>query len=190
MGAPRQLRMSGGAGICAGVLYGAQGVILLFEPRTGVWLRVVYALFAAAVVLTAVALRGLHACERRRDGRLGLTGFYLSSIGLGFLAVSALVRAVFGRELLDVVFALGFLLAIIGYLLLAVAFHRAAVLPRWSAPLPLLGAVGAVVLQDKHGAGVVMGVVWVLLGLVVTSPVFGGSADSAPESSSDSTVLR
>ncbi len=164
---PRRAQVAGQAGICAGVLYFIQGVILLFEPRSGGWLYVVYSLFAAAVVLTFLALRGLHAWQRGRDGRFGLTGFYISSIGLGFLAVTALVRIASGREPLDVLFALGFLLAIVGYLLFGVASLRAAMLPRWSAPLPLLGAIGAIVLQDKHGAGILMGVVWALLGFVL-----------------------
>jgi hypothetical protein len=164
---PRRTQLAGRAGICAGVLYFIQGVILLFEPRSGGWLYVVYSLFAAAVVLTFLALRGLHALQRGRDGRLGVTGFYISSIGLGFLAVTALVRIASGREPLDALFALGFLLAIVGYLLFGVASLRAAMLPRWSAPLPLLGAIGAIVLQDKHGAGILMGVVWALLGFVL-----------------------
>lgn len=164
---PRGTQVAGQAGICAGVLYFVEGVILLFEPRSGGWLYVVYSLFAAAVVLTFFALRGLHGWQRGGDGRLGQTGFYISSSGLGFLAVTALVRIASGREALDVVFALGFLLAIVGYLLFGLASLRAAMLPRWSAPLPLLGAIGAIVLQDKHGAGILMGVVWALLGLVL-----------------------
>jgi hypothetical protein len=79
---PRRTQLAGRAGICAGVLYFIQGVILLFEPRSGGWLYVVYSLFAAAVVLTFLALRGLHALQRGRDSRLGVTGFYISSIGL------------------------------------------------------------------------------------------------------------
>ena len=35
---------------------------------------------------------------------------------------------------------------------------KAGVLSRWSAPLPLVGVVGAILMQDKYGAGVVMGV--------------------------------
>jgi len=80
---PRRTQVAGQAGICAGVLYFIQGVILLFEPRSGGWLYVVYSLFAAAVVLKFLALPGLHAWQRGRDGRLGLTGVYVSSIGLG-----------------------------------------------------------------------------------------------------------
>jgi hypothetical protein len=155
------------AGVTAGALYGLLGVILLFEPRSGAWFYVVYSLFAGAAPLTFVTLRGLHLSHRGRDRRLGLAGFSVSSIGLGFLAVTAVVRVATGRELLDPVFALGFLLAGVGYLLFGIAVLKAGVLPCWSAFLPLAGVVGAVVLQDKDGAGIVMGGVWALLGCVL-----------------------
>ena len=35
--------------------------------------------------------------------------------------------------------------------------------------MPLDGALGAVLLQDKRGAGILMGGVWVLLGYVLWS---------------------
>jgi hypothetical protein len=166
------VRRSGLGAISAGAMYALQGVILLFEPRTDEWSTsddVVYSVFATAVLLTLVALLGLHSQHHERYGRLGLTGFCLSSIGLSCLFVTAVVRIVSGGEVLDLVFILGFLLAIVGYVLLGVAIFGARVLPRWSAPLPLVGALGAVLLQDKRGAGILMGGVWVLLGYVLWS---------------------
>ena len=166
---------AGQAGIIAGALYGLEGVILLFEPRSGRWFYVVYSAFAGATALTVVAVRGLHRVQRGRDGRLGIAGAWISTIGLTCLAVTAVVRVISGQELLDSVFIVGFLLALLGYIVVGVAIVRARVLPRWSASLPALGVVGAVLLQDKHGAGVMMGVVWVLLGLMLVhrSAAFG-----------------
>src|SRR5262245_41850224 len=166
---PDHIRRAGLAGITAGALYCLLGVILLFEPRSGGWFYLVYSLFAGAVLLTRVTLRGLHASHRGRDRRLGRVGFSISSVGLSLLAVTAVLRVVTGREVLDPIFALGFLLAGLGYLLFGVAALKARVLPRWSAFLPLAGVVGAVLLQDKHGAGISMGVVWALLGYVLMS---------------------
>ena len=158
------------------MLYVLEGVVLLFEPRSGAWFYLVYSLFAGAVILTLVALRGLHSWHRGRSGRLGLAGFCASSIGLGCLAVTAVVRVATGRELLDPVFILGFLVVGVGYLLLCVVILKAGVLPRWSAPLPLVGVVGAILLRDKYGAGVVMGVAWALMGYVlVTGAREGGT---------------
>jgi hypothetical protein len=162
-----QIEGAGWAGIVAGGLHGLQGVILLVEPRSGAWFYVVYSLFAGATLLTVIAICGLHGAQSDQDGRLGSTGAWVSSIGLLCLSLTAIVRVVSGRELLDLAFLAGFLLAALGYAVLGVAIFRARVLPRWSAPLPALGVVGAVVLQDKHGAGVVMGLVWALLGLML-----------------------
>ena len=166
---PDHIRRAGLAGITAGALYCLLGVILLFEPRSGGWFYLVYSLFAGAALLTLATLRGLHSSHHGRDRRLGRVGFSISSVGLCFLAITSVLRVATGREVLDPVFAFGFLLAGLGYVLFGVAAFKARVLPRWSAFLPLSGVVGAVLLQDKHGAGISMGVVWALLGYVLIS---------------------
>jgi len=145
-------------------MFGVEGVILLFEPRADGWYYVAYSLFVAALLLTLVVLAGLHLWHRGRDGWLGRAGFYVSALGLSCLSVTAVVRIASGREIFDVLFALGFLLAIVGFLLFGVAILKTRLLPAWSAPLPFVGAFGAILLQDKHGAGVLMGVVWALVG--------------------------
>jgi hypothetical protein len=61
-------------------------------------------------------------------------------------------------------FLLGFLLITIGYLLFGLAVYEAGAVALWSALLPLFGVLGAIALQDAHGAGLWMGFVWLLFG--------------------------
>src|SRR5262245_12647785 len=111
---PDHIRRAGLAGITASALYCLLGVILLFEPRSGGWFYLVYSLFAGAALLTLATLRGLHASHHGRDRRLGRVGFSISSLGLCFLAVTAVMRVATGRVVRVLVFRLGILLLVLG----------------------------------------------------------------------------
>jgi hypothetical protein len=153
--------------VTAGVLYASQGAILLWEPRLDRWSDsdyVVYSLFGAAALVTLVALFELRVAEAQRLGRLGTVGFVVSGIGLACLVATAGARLASSDEVLDPGFILGFLLIGIGYLVFGLAPYRAGSLALWSAFLPLLGVLGAITLQDEHGAGLWMGFVWLLFG--------------------------
>jgi len=152
--------------IAAGVLYTAQGAILLQEPRLDRWSDsdyIVYSLFGAAVLVSLGTLLGIRVAESPVLGRLGAVGFVVSAIGCASLALTAGARIVSAGEVLDPGFLVGFLLITIGYLLFGLAMYKADVLALWGAFLPLLGVLGAVILQDGHGAGLWMGFVWLLL---------------------------
>jgi len=156
--------------VTAGVLYASQGAILLGQPRLDRWSDsdyVVYSLFGAAVLVTLAALSELRVAETQRLGRLGTVGFVVSGIGLACLAAITGARLASSDEVLDAGFILGFLLIGVGYLLFGLAASRAGSLALWSAFLPMLGVLGAITLQDEHGAGLWMGFVWLLLGVAL-----------------------
>jgi hypothetical protein len=149
--------------VAAGVMYAAQGMILLREPRLDHWTDsdyVAYTLFASALLCSTSALIML--AVARALGRLGTVGVVVSSVGLGCLAATAAVRVVLGDEVLDPLFLLGFLMVAVGYLIFALATVRNHSL---ASVLPLLGVIGAIALQDEHGAGVWMGAVWAVYGV-------------------------
>jgi hypothetical protein len=161
------LRLGGMLAMTAGVLYAIQAVILLREPRLDQWSDsdyVAYSLFGAAVLVSLAALFELRVAESRVLGRIGALGFVVLAIGLACLAVTAGLRIASADEVLDAGFLLGFLLIAIGYLVFGLAMYRAGTLALWSAFLPLIGVLGAITLQDAHGAGLWMGFVWLLFG--------------------------
>jgi hypothetical protein len=151
--------------VVAGVTYAAQGVILLREPRLQHWTDsdyVAYTLFATALLGSMSALIMLAVARAPALGRRGTFGVAVSSFGLGCLAATAAVRVVLGDEVLDPLFLLGFLMVAVGYLIFALATVRNHSL---ASVLPLLGVIGAIALQDEHGAGVWMGAVWAVYGV-------------------------
>jgi len=163
-------RLSGLAAIAAGLFFAAQGIFLLEEPRLDHWTssdNVAYGLFGTAVLLSLAALVALGLTRVRLLGGLGWTGLAVSSLGVTCLEMTAIIRKGCADEVLDGPFLFGFLMIAVGYLLVGLWAHRSRTLPVWSAFLPWLGVLGAVTLQDAHGAGLWMGAMWLLFGSVL-----------------------
>jgi hypothetical protein len=166
--APR--RLAGQSAIAAGLFFAAQGAFLLEEPRQDHWTssdNLAYGLFGVAVVLSLVSIVALGRSTVRSPDRLGRTGLIVSVVGLACLAATALIRIEVSDEVLDGPFLLGFLMIAVGYLLVGLWAYRSRALSLWSAFLPWLGVVGAATLQDAHGAGLWMGLMWLLFGGVL-----------------------
>jgi len=166
--APR--RLAGQSAIAAGLFFAAQGAFLLAEPRLDHWTtsdNVAYGLFGFAVVLSLVSLIALEHTRVGPIGRTGRIGLIVSAVGLVSLAATALIRIEVSDEVLDGPFLLGLLLIAVGYLFVGIWAYRSRTLPLWSAFLPWLGVLGAATLQDAHGAGLWMGLMWLLFGGVL-----------------------
>jgi hypothetical protein len=164
------LRLGGMLAITAGILYAIQGAILVRQPRLDQWSDsdyVAYSLFGAAVLVSLAALFDLRVATSHVLGRIGAVGFVVLATGLACLAATTGVRIASEDEVLDPAFLLGFLLIAIGYLLFGLAVYQAGAVPLWSALLPLFGVLGAIALQDAHGAGLWMGFVWLLFGVML-----------------------
>lgn len=154
---PHLIRWSGLVGLLAGVLYAAgawlhplgESVDAVLNPR---WIpsHIVYWI---AVLLLQFALIGLYAFQAEKAGKLGLVGFVLAFIGTSIVssiliyvsAVAPLIASeaqpIFERAMtmpgyLQFLFVAGFGL---GYVLFGLATVRAAVYPRWSGLLLIIG---------------------------------------------------
>jgi len=167
------LKDAGVAALVAGLAHVLQGVLLLWHPREQQWTGsdvAPYALFALAVLASLVTVVSLVRCWSGRIGRLGLGGAAVATCGLGLLALVAFARIATAGEILDGPFILGFLCLPFGYTIFGWAAARAHQLDAWEAFLPLVGVVGALVLQDRYGAGIWMGLIWGTFGLSLARP--------------------
>jgi hypothetical protein len=145
------------AAFVAGVAHALQGVVLLWEPRQQHWTNsdyLAYALFAVGVLSALVSILFLV------RGWLAPIGAAIAIGGLGLLALVALARIASSEEMLDALFIVGFLCLLLGYAVFGWVASRTHQLLAWEAGLPLAGVLGALVLQDRYGAGIWMGLAW------------------------------
>jgi hypothetical protein len=166
-----RLREAGLAALVAGGAHIAQGAFLLWQPRQSHWTDsdyVAYSLFAVGIVAALVAVLLLAWSWRGHLRAGGRAGIVVAVVGLVVLAVTSAARMIAGREVGDLFFALGFLAMLVGYALLGIAFARTHLLRTWEALLPLFGVLGALILQDAHGAGIWLGAAWLLFGTRLT----------------------
>jgi hypothetical protein len=123
---------------------------------------------ALAEVGMLAALVGLHVVQARSLGRFGLAGFAVAFVGTALVLVSTLWAIVlldrFGETVPGVLFGLGLLGLLVGFVLFGIATFRARVLPRWSGVLlvayPLLLIAGFPV----EGPLILVGLLWLALG--------------------------
>jgi hypothetical protein len=161
------LHSGGVAALVAGVAHALQGALLLWQPRQPQWTSsddLAYGLFAVGVLSALVSVLSLVRCWSGRIGGTGLVGAAVAIGGLGLLGVVAVTRIVWSEEVLDPLFIVGFLCLLVGYAIFGSAAGHRHQLAFWQAFLPLAGAVGALVLQDRYGAGIWMGLAWGTLG--------------------------
>ena len=159
-------RSAGVAAVVAGVAHALQGVVLLREPRQEQWTSsdyVAYALFAVGVLSALVSVLFLVRGWLGPIGGAG-PGAAIAIGGLGLLAVVAMARIGSSEEVLDALFIVGFLCLLPGYAVFGWVASRTHQLLAWEAGLPLAGVLGALVLQDRYGAGIWMGLAWGTLG--------------------------
>jgi hypothetical protein len=150
------------AAFVAGVAHALQGVVLLCEPRQQHWTNsdyLAYALFAVGVLSALVSILFLVRGWLEPIGGAGL-GAAIAIGGLGLLTVVALARIASSEEMLDALFIVGFLCLLLGYAVFGWVASRTHQLLAWEAGLPWAGVLGALVLQDRYGAGIWMGLAW------------------------------
>ena len=123
-------------------------------------------LSAAGLVLTIAGLIALRLVRATGDGRDGVTAIVLACVGQLGLVVSIVATLAAGREVLDAVYIVAFVVWFVGLVLVAITTATAHDLPRWSAvPLPL-GALTATAFW-AHGGSALLGAAWIALGLLL-----------------------
>lgn len=144
-----QVRWGGMASMFAGLLTLVAAVLRGFglAPLAGQWL------VSAYVILLYFVFVAIYAAQTPRIGKIGLAGFILAIIGLGFTEVIAfLILASFAGlpAAHDVqmfawgripILHLAVLFNTVGGILLGVGTMRAGVLPRWAGALLVVGEV-------------------------------------------------
>jgi hypothetical protein len=123
---------------------------------------------AIAEAGTLAALVGFHVLQGRSLGRLGATGFAVAFVGVALVLVSTLWVIIFldrlGETVAGLLFGLGLVGWLVGFVLFGIATFRARVLPRWAGLLlvayPLLLIAGLPV----EGPLILVGLLWLTLG--------------------------
>src|SRR5215213_11136044 len=91
---------------------------------------------ALAEVGMLAALVGLRVVQARSLGRLGMAGFAIAFIGTALVLVATLWAIVFldrfGETVPGLLFGLGLIGWLVGFVLFGIATFRARVLPRWA----------------------------------------------------------
>jgi hypothetical protein len=114
----------------------------------------------AGTLLVCAGLLAVHLRQRAAYGRLGLAGFALALLGqLGAAAYFATANAV--------VFQIGLLAGVVGFLLLTIAIVRAPVLPRWAGYLAYIAFVGLLIVGDADLGIAAAGAIWLVIGYVL-----------------------
>lgn len=146
-------RLGGTVALLSGMAFLAEGVLYQAgqEAFQDVLLAIAYALAAAALV-------GFNGLQRQKYGVAGRLGSYVVPLGW----VTALVGVVSGIEAAH---GVGFLVALVGYLLYGVGSLRARVLPRWCRGV--LVAVGPLSLLAGDYTTIALGLMWIPLGAAV-----------------------
>jgi hypothetical protein len=176
------LRWGGLAALIGGGLYVLTGLMSLFAPQQEVFGSFtdyfIEVLFVLALVGTLMAIAGLHVLQRERYGRLGAAGSLTAFAAHAHLLVAAATTTLAGREALDIVFLLGSLAALVGLVLLGATTLRARVLPGWCGVLLIVGLPLSVVLDvtARGSGGILLGMVWALVGYALLATTGGSSA--------------
>jgi hypothetical protein len=165
--------LSGRLAVVAGVIYMSLGVFFLFSAQRSDDYRfpadyLVEGFFALALTVTATAIAMLHVGLAGRYGRLGTIAAGLAVAGHLAMAASATASTIRGADTIDLLIPLGFLVAMIGAIILGIITWRARALPRWSSLLLVIAYPATITLGDNGGL-IVLGSVWGAIGYALWS---------------------
>src|SRR5215207_9631929 len=160
--------------VIAGVAWAISDVLALLFPRqeegpTGS--TSFYLIESADAIAEAgmlASLIGLHVVQARSLGRWGRVSFVVAFIGTALVLVSTLWSVIllyrFGTRVPGLLFGLGLLGWLVGFVLFGIATFRARVLPRWAGLLlvayPLVLMAGVPI----EGPLILVGLLWLALG--------------------------
>jgi hypothetical protein len=161
-------------GVIAGLAWAVSDILaLLFpgqeeEPIGSTSFYLIESADAIAEAGMLAALVGLHVVQARSLGRLGVVGFAVAFVGTALVLVSTLWAVIllerFGTTVPGLLFGLGLLGWLVGFVLFGIATFRARVLPRWSGLLlvayPLVLMAGVPI----EGPLILVGLLWLALG--------------------------
>ena len=159
------IRWCGLAAIVGGVAWTLATILPLVGPP-GDWTGRTSLLFIIAVLLIVVGLVGLHDLQKGSYGYLGQSGLWTVIVGSSALMLGLMVYLLSGsRELLWLVYPVGYLVQTVGFVVYGTATLLARVLPRWCG-LGLIFGPPVEFIWELYG-GILFGVLWVTLGYML-----------------------
>ena len=153
--------------------FGLAGVVLDFDPSVGLWGLQFWGLALVTALMIVGATLGLLTLDHGRVARMGLKLFAVGAVVAAiFPALSLAGQGDWAWRLV----AIGYIMAVVGWMAFAVPNLRSQALPRWNWLPLLIGLIpvaGAVFISLSDwvlaiGAGL-FGVAWLLLGYAVWS---------------------
>ena len=164
------IRWGGIAAMAAGVVWVISGILAVVYQGVhapGTFADyLVEGSFAVGLLLTVVGMVGLHALQKENYGRIGRGGFWtvvVASMGQVFGTVVLLAGS---TALAWLVFPVGVLAVLVGFVLYGAATLQARVLPRWCGVGLIVGLPVAIAL-GLYGGNILFGLLWLALGYLL-----------------------
>jgi hypothetical protein len=161
-------------GVIAGLAWAVSDIYALLLPGEGegpIGSTSFYLIESADAIAEAgmlAALVGFHVLQARRLGRLGVAGFAVAFVGTALVLLSTLWAIIFldrfGETVPGLLFGLGLLGWLVGFVLFGIATFRARVLPRWSGVLLVAYPVLLIAGLPVEGPLILVGLLWLALG--------------------------
>lgn len=158
--------------MAAGLAWAAAGLLgyVVANPEES---PLVNLLFIIAVLLVLVGLVGFHTLQGENYGRIGRAGLYTVIVATFAQVLGVVVFLAGSAALVWLVFPVGVLAVLVGFVLYGAATLQARVLPRWCGIVFIISLPVAVVLGGIFGSPsidyVLMGLVWLALGYALWS---------------------
>ena len=175
------IRWGGIAAMAAGVvwvIYGILAIVSLGVQAPGTFpYYLVEGTFAVGLLLTVVGMVGLHALQKENYGRIGRAGFYTVVLASSGQVLGTVVLLTGSAALAWLVYPVGVLAVLVGFVLYGAATLQARVLPRWCGVGLIVGWPIAIAL-GLYGGNILFGLLWVALGYVLWS--WRGTAAEQP----------
>ncbi len=164
------IRWGGIAAMAGGVVWVISGILAIVyqgEHAPGTFADyLVEGTFAVGLVLTVVGMVGLHALQKESYGRIGRAGFYTVVVASLGQVLGTVVLLAGSAALAWLVFPVGVLAVLVGFVLYGAATLQARVLPRWCGVGLIVGWPVAIAL-GLYGGNIVFGLFWLALGYVL-----------------------
>jgi hypothetical protein len=158
------------AAMAAGVVWVVSGILAVVyqgEHAPGTFADyLVEGTFAAGLLLTAAGMVGLHALQKNNYGRIGRAGFYTVVVASLGQVLGTVVLLAGSTALEWLVFPVGVLAVLVGFVLYGAATLQARVLPRWGGIGLIVGLPVAIAL-GLYGGSVLFGLFWLALGYIL-----------------------
>jgi hypothetical protein len=161
------VRWGGLAAMAAGAVWVVSGILALVYQGVhapGTFADyLVEGTFAAGLLLTAVGMVGLHALQKDNYGRIGRAGFYTVVVASLGQVLGTVVLLAGSTALAWLVFPVGVLAVLVGFVLYGAATLQARVLPRWCG-IGLIAGLPIAIALGLYGGNVLFGLFWLALG--------------------------